>query len=290
VTAGLVDTQRNWTDSNAYVPRMVTIGGLRWYKNRTVFNYFPDTKTVHNLSPEVRRSMLTMMCLTSGRLDLATSFTLFTPEIVHDFSRIYPSYREPFSARPLDAFTGVEDPQVYDLELTPDWHQVAVFNTGSSTALLSVPLSGDRVSTGAIGLDPAGEYYVYDFWADALVGKLSGMATIERTLEPLHCAMLSVRRVQSNPQVLSTNRHVLQGWVELAGVKWDAAARTLSGKARVIGGEPSRIAVAGNGAKAQGAAAEGASARLEQHSAGEDYFTLVLDRPENGETPWTIRF
>ncbi len=39
VTAGLVDTQRTWGDSNKYSPGMVTISGLRWYKNRTVFNY-----------------------------------------------------------------------------------------------------------------------------------------------------------------------------------------------------------------------------------------------------------
>ena len=129
VTAGIVDTQRNWTDSNAYVPAMITISGLRWYKNRTVFNYFPDTKTVHDCTPAIRQSMLTMVFLTSGRIDLATSFTLFTPEIVHDFSRIYPAYREPFTARPLDAFTGAVDPRIYDLELTADWHQVALFNT-----------------------------------------------------------------------------------------------------------------------------------------------------------------
>src|ERR1043166_4609013 len=36
VTAGIVDTQRSWTDSNAFSARMVSINGLRWYKNRTV--------------------------------------------------------------------------------------------------------------------------------------------------------------------------------------------------------------------------------------------------------------
>ena len=91
VTAGLVDTQRNWSDSNEFAPGKVTIGGLRWYKNRTVFNYYPDEVTVHDCTPEVRRAMLTMVYLTSGRIDLSTSFTLFSPEIVHDFTRIYPA-------------------------------------------------------------------------------------------------------------------------------------------------------------------------------------------------------
>ena len=290
VTAGLVDTQRNWTDANTFVPAMVSIGGLRWYKNRTVFNYFPDTKTVHDCTKEMRQSLLTMIFLTSGRIDLATSFTLFTPEIVHDFSRIYPAYREPFTARPLDAFTGVADPQVYDLELTPDWHQVALFNTSTMAGPVEVALSGDRVTTGAIGLDPAASYYVYDFWSDTLVGKFPGTARIGKNLGPLHCVMLSIRKVQSNPQVLSTDRHILQGWVDLVDVKWDAAGKKLSGVAKVIGGEPFRIVLAGNGRKPRRAAAGDAQLRLEPHPAGGGLTTLVLERKNNAATNWTVEF
>ena len=290
VTAGIVDTQRNWTDSNKFVPAMISIGGLRWYKNRTVFNYFPDTKTVHDCTKEIRQSMLTMVFLTSGRIDLATSFTLFTPEIVHDFSRIYPAYRESFTARPLDAFTGVTDPQVYDLELTPDWHQVALFNTSSKTDRVAVALSGDRVTTGAIGLDSAASYYVYDFWSDTLVGKFPGTARIEHTLAPSHCAMLSVRKVQSYPQVLSTDRHVLQGWVDLADVKWDAGTKKLSGVAKVIAGEPFRIVLATNDRKPLRVTAVDASARLEPHPAGGGLTTLVLERTHNGATTWSVEF
>ena len=289
VTAGLVDTQRNWTDSNKFVPAMVTIGGLRWYKNRTVFNYFPDTKTVHVCTPGLRQAMLTMVYLTSGRIDLATSFTLFTPEIVHDFSRLYPAYREPFTARPLDAFTGVGDPQVYDLELTPDWHQVALFNSSKTAGPVKVALSGDRVSAGAIGLDPAASYYVYDFWADSLVGKLAGTETITRPMEPSHCAMLSVRKVQANPQVLSTNRHVLQGWVDLADVQWNEKEKTLSGTAKVIGGEPFRITVANNAKKPISVNANQGEAKLKQKSEN-DLSTIVLERPDNGACRWVIRY
>ena len=115
VTAGIVDTQRTWTDSNKFTPRMVSRSGLRWYKNRTVFNYYSDTKTVHNGPMDLVESMLTMNFLTSGRLDLSSSYSLFTPEITHAVSRTYPHYREARTARPLDAFTGVRDPRVYDL-------------------------------------------------------------------------------------------------------------------------------------------------------------------------------
>jgi len=290
LTAGLVDTQRNWGDSNKFVPGMITIGGLRWYKNRTVFNYYPDSKTVHDVSKEIRQSMLTMVYLTSGRIDLATSFTLFTPEIVHDFTRIYPAYREPFTARPLDAFTGVTDPRVYDLELTPEWHQVALFNSSSKSDKMVVPLSGDRVTTGAIGLDAAANYYVYDFWNDSLVGKFPGTAKVEKMLEPSVCAMLSVRKAQPNPQVLSTNRHVLQGWVDLSNVKWDAATRQLAGTARVIGGEPFRIVLACNGFKPAGTNTATGRTHLDTHQSGTGYATLVIENSTTSDAAWSVKF
>jgi len=288
VTAGLVDTQRTWGDSNKYAPGMVSISGLRWYKNRTVFNYYPDTKTVHDLSPEIRRSMLTMVYLTSGRIDLATSFSLFTPEITRDVSRIYPHYRQPKTARPLDAFTGVDDPQVYDLELTDDWHQIAVYNTGEEKAVVSTAISGERIDN-AVGLDPAGHYHAYEFWTDTYLGKLRGTDRIERELSPNCCAMVSLRKVQAHPQVISTDRHVLQGWVDLADVRWDAKTKTLSGTARVIGGEPFKIVVADNGAKALKAETEGGQSELKPHpTAG--LSCLTLSATANADVHWTLKY
>jgi hypothetical protein len=281
--------QRVWGDSNEYVPGMVTTCGLRWYKNRVAFSYYPDSKAVHNRTPKVRQSLLTMIFLTSGRLELATSFRLFTPEILHDVTRIYPLYREPRSARPLDAFTGQANPRVYDLELTPDWHQVALFNPDTASAgPISVALSGEHVA-GAIGLDPAASYYAYEFWSDSLVGKFSGTAKIEKVLGPTHCAMLSIRKVQPNPQVLSTNRHLLQGWVDLANVKWDSKGRILSGVAKVIGDEPFKIVVAGNGSTATRVTASGAKAKLSKHPA-DGLVQIILERPDNGEVVWQISF
>jgi len=282
VTAGIVDTQRTWIDSKDYEPAMVSISGLRWYKNRSVFHYYPDTKAVHGLTPEVRQSMLTMIFLTSGRLDLASSFSLFTPEITRDVSRTYPHYHEIHSARPLDAFTGVKDPQVYQLELTPDWHQITFYNTGTERAEISTAISGERAGN-AIGLDPDAEYHAYEFWTDTYLGKLPGNARLARELDPNHCAMISLRKVQPHPQVVSTDRHILQGWVDLSDVHWDAATKTLSGTARVIGGEPFRITIAHNGAKP--ATTSGTTV----HPA-EGLGTLVLMAEENADVKWSVQY
>lgn len=288
MTAGVVDTQRTWWDSNKYDPAMVSISGLRWYKNRTVFNYYPDTKAVHNISPEIRKSLLTMVYLTSGRIDLSTSFSLFTPEITHDVSRIYPHYPEPKTARPLDAFTGILNPQVYDLELTPNWHQIALYNTTQKKAVVSTAISGDRVDN-AIGLDPKAAYHAYEFWSDTYLGKLAGTARIEQELSPNCCAMVSLRKAQPYPQVISTNRHVLQGWVELTDVRWDTKARTLTGTASVIGGEPFKIVVANNAVKVLKSNAKGGKSELTPHQdAG--LTCLTLSANANTDVKWKLQY
>jgi hypothetical protein len=288
ITAGLVDTQRTWSDSNQFIPEMISRSGLRWYKNRVVFNYYSDTKAVHDLPPGVLQSLITMNFLTSGRLDLATSFSFFTPEITRAVSRSYPHYREPKTARPLDAFTGVRDPQVYDLELTAEWHQIALYNTTEARAVIATALCGDRADN-AIGLDPQAQYHAYAFWSDTYLGRLSGADRLERTLEPGHCEMISLRKIQPHPQVVSTNRHLLQGWIDLHQVQWDHERNRLSGIARMIGGEPFRIAVASNDATVIEASAEDAEITLDIASDGA-LCVVEIDAPETRDVAWRLQY
>ena len=236
-TAGIVDTQRTWSDSNKFDPRMITTDGLRWFKMRTVFNYYPDSKAIHGLLEGVRRSMLTTVYITSGRIELATSFRLFTPEMTHDLSRLYPEYREPFAARPIDAFKkGVVNPTIYDLELAPTWHQVMLFNPEKKRATVKAALCGDRATDGALGLDPQAKWRVHSFWDDEYLGILGAKDSIEIEMNGLECEMFRFTKAETRPQVVSTTRHVLQGWMDVADEKWDAAGRVLSGTAKHIAG------------------------------------------------------
>jgi hypothetical protein len=204
---------------------------------RTVFNYYPDSKAIHGLLEGVRRSMLTTVYLTSGRIELATSFRLFTPEMTHDLSRLYPEYREPFAARPIDAFKkGVANPTVYDLELAPTWHQVMLFNPEKKRATVKTALCGDRATDGALGLDPQAKWRVHSFWDDEYLGILGAKDSIEIEMNGLECEMFRFTKAEARPQVVSTTRHVLQGWMDVADEKWDAAGRVLSGTAKYIAG------------------------------------------------------
>jgi len=301
VTAGIVDLQRVWSDADRWSPGMAAICGLRWYKNRVVMSYYPDSKAFVGFNEKgridyapmdmiQRRSILTMLYATSGRIESATSVTKLDGPTVWDIGRAFPMHSTPQSARPVDAFTGVKTPRVYAFHVDDQWQQVAFCNDEPAPNTVSAPLSGDQATTGSLGLDASKNYYVYEFWPDQFLGKLAGSAKLEAPLAAGEARMYSVREVLDHPQVLSTNRHLMQGYVDLADVKWDPAKKTLAGVAKVVGGEPFRIVLAGNGSMAEKASAEGAKAMLEAHAADPSLSVLVLERPENGDVNWKVEY
>lgn len=289
VTAGIVDIQRTAWDNNQYESQFITTGGLRWYKARSVFTYYPDSKAIHIHNAETRQSLVTMIALTSGRLELATPFEMLTPEMVKDISRIYPMYHGLKSPRPIDAFVGSKDPRVYDLELTPDWHQVTFFNSSKERTTIAVDFHKAMVD-GGLALDSTAEYYVYDFWKDAFVGKLKGNATLSSELNSLACAMYAVRKVQAVPQLLSTNRHILQGWMEIKDLQWNKTTKTLSGKAAVVAGEPFKIVIAANKWKLMNVKSNATSVKWENHPQNNDLKILVLENSSTQDVDWSVSF
>ena len=294
VCAGVVDLQRVWGDSSHFEPEMASRMGLRWYKNRVVFNYYPDgksmvdPKTGEPLSVHARRSLLTLVGLLSGRLELGTSFGSLTPDMVHDITRLYPVLGEPKSFRPADMLMGRPHPEVYVYRVNPSWSQVILCNGEPEPREIRAPMSGLQYETGSLGLDPAHSYYVYDFWNDELVGRLAGDAILARPLEAGQALVYSVHKVLDRPQFLSTNRHVMQGLLELSAVTWDADRKVYSGTAEVVGGETLRITIALNGhAQPTVTVNEGVADVV---ATGEGLVELRIDSETNRAIRWELKF
>ncbi len=288
---GIADSQRTEHDTDKISPELVSRSGLRWYKNRVVIAYDMDSKELTDAwktdcwtgtDEDGRRMLLTMAYVSASRLLIANSFRNMDSATLHDLARTFPYPTEPRSARPVDAFAHDGWPRIYDFAVTPDWHQLTLFNNTLPTRqeTIRVALSGDTAD-GALGLDPAAEYHIYDFWNDAFVGTLKGSETLQQTLRPGEARMLSVRKVQRNPQVLSTNRHIMQGQRELSDVKWDN--KTLSGKANFVAGEPMKIVIALNGWKPVDNS--GLTVSTDGQTAA-----LMLDSPKNGAIDWRVKF
>ena len=303
MTLGLVDSQRIETDSSSFTAAQVARAALRWYKTRVFYLYDMDSKSllfrkIHTKKTEEvadpvvrRRSILTMLYVTAGRVLLADSFKNYPPEIIRDLSRLYPMHEERRTARPVDLLlpSAAGCPRVYQFQVTPEWQQVTLFNPDmAAPATVSAPLSGDAAQTGALGLDPNAEYHAYDFWNNRLAGRFKGTDTLSQALAPGEARMLSLRKVTPHPQVISSDRHLMQGMLELSDVRWETGA--LSGKAKLVSGEPLRIVIANNGRKPALATANGASARLEALAENPDLTVLGMESAKAVTSDWRVTF
>jgi hypothetical protein len=288
-TAGTVDLQRVWGDASHFEPEMASRIGLRWYKSRSVFLYYPDGKSFYSngkpLSTYKRRAFLTLIAFLSGRLEIGTSIGRMTDEMFHDTTRLYPMLDGTKSPRPVDMLLGKAHPEVYAYDMTEDWLQVLLVNNNKKgKKVVSTPLSGDQADTGSLGLDADASYHAFDFWNQKHLGVLKGSDALSAELRAGEVAMVSVRKVQDNPQVVSTNRHIMQGMKECHNVAWSAKKKTLIGTVDVIGGEDFVLTVACNGNTI--ASCKGATVRKRKGEKG--VVDLVFSSGKNATKAFTL--
>ncbi|HSP42107.1 MAG TPA: hypothetical protein VLO11_04500, partial [Luteolibacter sp.] len=291
VTLGVVASMRTENDTDAMDGTTVTRCGMRWYKNRVVVNQDADSKNLVRVQEnrDLVRAILTMCYVTTGRLLLANSFTEFSPETFRDLTRTFPYHTAPKSARPVDAFVA-GSPAIYDFEVNPEWHQVTFFNHDpNQPKTVGISMSGPQVQ-GSLGLDPDKDYYLFDFWNDRFLGKQAGDSRLEQRLRPGEARMISVRECLDRPQVLSTDRHLMQGYLDLSEVVWNGERRVLSGVSKIVGGDPYRVSLALNGYEAITAECDPGETSAELVPRSDGVVELILKRAENASVRWSISF
>ena len=98
------------------------------------------------------------------------------------------------------------------------------------------------VRFGELGLPPDREYVLYEYWSGdpARVFHRSFPVPAQKARE---VRVYSIREKLDRPQIISTSRHILQGWPDLEELAWDGAGRCLHGKSRVIKGDPYTLVV-----------------------------------------------
>ena len=133
-------------------------------------------------------------------------------------------------------------PRVFDASLQPtcDLFLLEIDRPFESWAVLGRTGESVReIKFAELGLDPAKEYYVFEFWTKRLLGSFSG-SFAPGPLDPLFRSQaLAIRERKSRPQVLATSRHVTCGGVDLADIRWSGL--TLTGASRVVAGDPYEV-------------------------------------------------
>jgi len=291
IAIGLVASMRTEMDTDEMDGSTVTRCGLRWYKNRVLINQDTDSKNIVRLQDnrDQVRAVLTMAYVTTGRLLLANSFSQFSTETLWDISRTFPYHTAPKSARPVDAFV-VEFPAVYDFEVNDQWHQVTFYNSDQdSSKIVGINMSGKPVE-GALDLDENKSYYVFDYWNNKFIGKVDGNSRLAQVVRPGEARMMSVRECLDRPQVLSTDRHIMQGYLDIVEVNWDDKRKVLTGVSKIIGEDPYIITFALNGYTPASVKCDDPETVTKLSSSEGGLFRLTLERPQNGNVAWAISF
>lgn len=102
------------------------------------------------------------------------------------------------------------------------------------------PIDAAEVSMADLGLDPSGSYLVYEFWSKRFVGVVKGKLSLP-AIDPMTVHSYAIRALVDHPQVVSTNRHLTQGGVDLVSMKW--SDNVLTGKSAVVAGDKYELAL-----------------------------------------------
>lgn len=245
-TVGTVDLQRVWGDASHFEPEMASRMGLRWYKQGVAFRYYPDGKSFYYrgeaLDAKERRTILSLIGLLSGRIELGTSFGSMTEEMLYDLTRMYPVLPNGKSFRPVDFLTGKKHPEVYVYDVTGHWKQIILVNSDvEASKSIAVPISGDQVANGSLGFDTEKKYLFFDFWNQKPLGILPGNESFIQDLAEGEALVYSAKELKSHPQIIGTNRHVMCGMFEIKNENWSEMRNELSFTAGIIAGETMNV-------------------------------------------------
>jgi hypothetical protein len=275
-------------------------GGFMLALRATMRNYYthnvawyadPDVMIVRSpLTLEQARAWATLQGLTGQALMATDRLTDLAGERVELLRRVYPAV----DVRPLDLFPSERNKRILDLKVSHlgrGYDVVGVFNYDGARA------EQVYLSWKDLGLGAGVPVHVYDFWNKEYLGAWEeGMAV---TLPPTSTRVLTLLPAADRVQLISTSRHITQGWVDLTELRQDAAANSFSGESRVVRGDPYELrfvfprgknfAITKAAARPAGArgAAKSLPVKVTNH---QGWATAEFTSPRTAAVSWEVRF
>jgi len=233
VSVGLIDSMRIELDQNYGYAKDVwkqyfldssssaPATAKRYYFHQRTWINDADHVCINLLPFSQAQAVATIIALSGGNMISGDRLTNLDPTRLEVLKKVIPSYGE--AARPVDLFD--KDIQtVFALKVKKSFGEwtVAGFFNPSLNETAEYKFNLDR-----LWLDPNSIYIAYDFWKEQFVGEVS--KEIRVVVQPGSVTLLTLHKKTGTPQFLSTDRHVIQGAIELETVNWNPETKTLSG-------------------------------------------------------------
>ncbi|MBD3187427.1 hypothetical protein GF325_11400 [Candidatus Bathyarchaeota archaeon] len=236
-----LDVQPGWGRDGEVIPieqgikvNARVIARRYYLHNRVWFTHCDVLQFRHPLAFNESLVQATVIGLSGGVFKVGEKFTNLMPEQFEVISKLLPIYRpDGRGMRPLDLLS-TEYPETWDLLVDDqdnglgEYHVIGMFNWGEN-AILGEPVTPEprriMVDFTQLGLDLEKDYLVFEFWTESLKGTFQ--VAYESIIEPRHVELIVIRENLWHPQLLSTNRHVTQGAVDILSTFWDQAHMVL---------------------------------------------------------------
>lgn len=252
---------------------------IAWYAD-------PDVLVVRSPLPlEQARAWATLQGLTGQAVLTSDRLMDLSPERVELLRRVYPAV----DIVPMDLFKSDRNKRIWDLKvnhLGRNYDVVGVFNFDESKA---TPI---YVGWKDLGFPEDRLIHVFDFWQKEYLGAWEGGISVD--LLPASSRVLTLLPALDQPQLISTSRHLTQGWVDLISQAYNASNNSYSGRSKVIKNDPYELRFVfprGRNFTIKAASARSASGnppvRISNH---QGWATLEFTSPRTTEVDWNISF
>jgi hypothetical protein len=203
--------------------RFYFLHNIAWYCD-------PDVMLVrYPLTLDMARAWASLQGLTGQALMASDCLYDLPPDRVEIMKRVYPAV----DIRPLDLFPAERNKRIWDLKihhLGRDYDVVGCFNFNEKEAI------GLELKWADLGLPPDTPVHVYDFWNQEYLGCWEKGFYV--SLLPASVRVFSLHVARKEPQLISTSRHITQGWVDLVALSSDPEKKIIRGRSRVIAHDP----------------------------------------------------
>lgn len=229
VSVGLLDSMRieldqppvNWKQYFLESASSAPAAAKRYYFHRRTWINDADHLCLNLLTPSQAQAAASLIALSGGNTMSGDRLPDLDPIRLEILKTVFPSYGE--AARPVDLFD-TDRHSIFALRIQKpfgEWTVTGFFNASETEPLeRTLPLH-------RLWLDPAKTYLAYDFWKQRLHGEISGELHLK--IPPASVVLLALHEKRNVPQILSTDRHVLQGAVELEQAAWNGDTKTFEG-------------------------------------------------------------
>ncbi len=257
-----------------------------YYLHNIVWYTDPDVMLLRQpLTLDQARVWATLQGLTGQALMASDRLTDLPEDRVELMRRVYPAV----DIRPLDLFPTRRNKRIWDLKvnhLGRRYDVVGLFNFGETKS------EQLYMNWKELGLTDSGPVHVFDFWNKEYLGAWEGGMAV--TLSPTSCRVLTLLPASEQIQIISTNRHITQGWVDLIKLKTGNAGNSFSGRSRVIKNDPYELYFAfprGKNFAVKSAAARSAAETLRVRIINHQGWAVVrIDSPRTSEADWEATF